>query len=101
MQTKKAASAGSFNENQKIDFLLNEFYVHRVQPFLALGDLERHVVFLANLVDQTGYVNKNIFTATYRGDKSETFSLIEEFYYAFLHGNYGIKINNGVNVCII
>lgn len=75
-----------------IDFLLDELYVHRIQTFFAFRDFERYVIFLADLVNQTGYVNKNILTATNRSDEAETFGLIEEFYYAFLH--CGIKIKN-------
>ena len=68
-----------------VDFLLDELYVHRIKPFFPFGDVKRHIVFFADLVDQTGYVNENILTTVYRGDESETFGLIEEFYYAFLH----------------
>lgn len=70
-----------------VDFLLDELYVHRIKPFFSFGYVKRHIVFFADLVDQTGYVNENIFTTVYWGDESETLGLIEEFYYAFLHGD--------------
>jgi len=75
-----------------IDFLLDELYVHRIGAFFALCDFERHIVFLADLVNQTRHMNENILTATNRSDEAETFGLIEEFYYAFLHCGIKIKI---------
>lgn len=72
-----------------IDFLLDEFYVHRIWTFFPICDFKRHIVFLTDLVNQTRYMNENIVTATDWGDEAETLGLIEEFYYAFLH--CGIK----------
>jgi len=39
-------------------------------------------------------MNENIITSVNRSDESESFGLIEEFYYAFLHCVENKKLNN-------
>lgn len=42
---------------------LDNFYVNSVQTFLSVLNVESYFVVLADLVDKTGYVNKDVLTA--------------------------------------
>ncbi len=42
-------------------FRLNNFYVNGVLTFFTLFNFELNFVILANFIDQTGYVNEDIF----------------------------------------
>jgi hypothetical protein len=65
--------------------LLNERYFYSVWAFFALGNFKLHLVILANLADEVGYVHEDIFAALVYFDEAEAFGFVEEFYGSCLH----------------
>ena len=59
---------------------LSYFDVYGIQAFLTTLDVELYFVVLADLVDETGSVYKNIFATFIGFNEAKPFGFIKKFY---------------------
>ncbi|OIN60395.1 hypothetical protein BLX24_06105 [Arsenicibacter rosenii] len=64
---------------------LSPFYIHCIQAFSALLNIEANFVVFTNVINKTGNVHKNIGATVSWGNEAKPFGLIEKFNCSFLH----------------
>lgn len=65
--------------------LLDQLNVDGIHSLLSSLRLESYFVILADLINKTAFMNKNVFVRIYWFNKAKTFGRIKKLYNSFFH----------------
>ena len=64
---------------------LDYLYINGIHPSFTFNHVEFHFVVFTDLVNQTGYMNKDIGLSVLGRNKPKSFEFIKKFNSSFLH----------------